>query len=336
MASRTYESKDKRPRRTLTDLFKTGISRSSVHACLRSWLISAAPCLCVLFWLGRLVTLCLCLTPVILSQSLQGRLPTPRIYEQIKAKQKGLALWWVGNAGWLIKADGILIGTDLDLDLEEKIYEPPISAGDLAKILDVVFVTHHHGDHCNAPTLKVLAEKSSCTFVLPQTCLDEEPGLGIPQERLVIPQPLHPFDVRGIHVEPIHAIHGNQDFTVLTREKDFIKGITHNCGYVLTIQGKRFLHPGDSVLTEEHLSLSHIDVLFISPTVHNMFVDRSMILINQLEPEYIFPQHFDTYRQTPDNMFWTKGYPDELKLKLSKSLQTRYHKLSQGKMFVIK
>jgi L-ascorbate metabolism protein UlaG (beta-lactamase superfamily) len=307
-------------------LFKGGITLFSVRARLRSRFLSATLCLCGLscFWL--------CLVPVLC----QNRLPTPRIYDQINARQKGLAVWWVGNAGWLVKSDNILIGTDLDLELEEKIYEPPISADDLAKILDVVFVSHHHGDHCNAPTLKVLSQKSNCTFVLPQTCVDEEPGLSIPKGRLIVPQPLLPFDIRGIHVEPIHAIHGNQDFTVLTREKDFIKGITHNCGYVLTIQGKRFLHPGDSVLTEEHLSLSHIDVLFISPTVHNMFIDRSMILINQLEPEYIFPQHFDTYRQTPDNMFWTKGYPDELKLKLSKSLQKRYHKLSQGEMFVIK
>jgi len=292
---------------------------------------SLSPYLCGLLWLALLVSY-LCLGQTFLSQT---RLPTPRIYEQIKSHQKGLAVWWVGNAGWLIKSDDILIATDLDLELEEKIYEPPISVEDLAKILNVVFVTHHHGDHCNAYTLKLLAQRSNCIFVLPQTCLDEEPGLSISQERLIVPQPLHPFDIRGIHVEPIHAIHGNQDFTVLTREKDFIKGIMQNCGYVFTIQGKKFLHPGDSVLTEEHLSLGHIDVLFVSPTVHNMFVDRSMILINQLEPEYIFPQHFDTYRQTPDNMFWTKGYPDELKLKLSKSLQNRYHKLSQGEMFVI-
>jgi hypothetical protein len=43
-------------------------------------------------------------------------------------------------------------------------------------------------------------------------------GWGIPRERLIVPMPLQPFDVRGVHVEPIHAIHGNQDFTVLTRE----------------------------------------------------------------------------------------------------------------------
>jgi L-ascorbate metabolism protein UlaG (beta-lactamase superfamily) len=272
----------------------------------------------------------------VLGQEQETLKPTPRIHDQLVAHRKGLAVWWVGNAGWLIKADDMLAATDLDLSRDEKIHEPPITAEELAPILNVLFVTHHHGDHCNAPTLKVLAEKSKCTFVLPQTCLDAEPDLGIPRDRLIVPTPLRPFDVAGIRVEPIHAIHGNQDFTVLTREPDFIKGIEHNCGYVLTIQGKRFLEPGDSVLTEEHLALQNIDVLFVSPTVHNMHVDRSTILINQLEPRYIFPQHFDTFREAPDNLFWTRGYPDELRLRLSKTLQERYHKLALGESFEIR
>lgn len=172
--------------------------------------------------------------------------------------------------------------------------------------------------------------------MLPKTCLDAQPDLGIPPERLVVPTPLEPFDVLGLHVEPIHAVHGNQDFTVLTREPGFIDGIRHNCGYVLTIGGKRFLQPGDSVLTEEHLALRDVDVLFVSPTVHNMHLDRSTILINQLDPAYVFPQHFDTYREAADNLFWTRGYPDELKLRLSRILQQRYHKLAQGERFEIR
>ncbi len=263
--------------------------------------------------------------------------PVPlRTLEQIKAHQKGIALWWTGNAGWLIKSDGLLIGIDLDLETEEKISEPPVSAKDLSDQLDLAFVTHHHGDHFNRPTLKVLAQGVRCSFVLPRTCLKEASRLTISDERIVVPEPGHPFEIKGIHVEPIHAIHGNQDFTVLTREEDFIESIAHNCGYVFTIQGKRFFHPGDSVLTEEHLNLKNIDVLFISPTVHNMYLDRSMILINRLEPSYIFPQHFGTYRPDPENLFWTRGYPDELKMRLSQELQKRYHKLKQGEMFLIR
>jgi L-ascorbate metabolism protein UlaG (beta-lactamase superfamily) len=260
----------------------------------------------------------------------------PTVLSQIRSHHQGIAIWWVGNAGWLIQSDNLLVGIDLDLSDEEKVQPPPITAEELAGELDVEFVSHHHGDHCNVPTIRTLAQRGKCTLVLPQPCLKELGEINIPKDRLVVPEPLHPFDINGIHVEPIHAIHGNQDFTVLTREPDFIEKIAHNCGYVLSIQGKRFLHPGDSVLTEEHLSLQHIDVLFVSPTVHNMYMDRSMVLISYLQPAYIFPQHFGTYRETPAEAFWMHGYPDELKQRLSPEFQKRYHKLKLGEMFVIR
>jgi L-ascorbate 6-phosphate lactonase len=247
--------------------------------------------------------------------------PAHAVLDEIRARHQGIPIWWVGNAGWLIKSNDLLIGIDLDLSAEDKVQPPPITAQELAGELDVAFVTHHHGDHCNIPTIRTLARSGKCLFVLPQPCLKEVSGLGIARDRIIVPEPLQPFDIKGIHVEPVHAIHGNQEFTVLTREPDFIEKITHNCGYVFNIQGKRFFHPGDSVLTEEHLGLQNIDVLFISPTVHNMYIDRSVTLINHLQPAYIFPQHFGTYRETVEEAFWMHGYPDELKLRLSRELQ---------------
>ena len=257
------------------------------------------------------------------------------VLEQIRSHKSGLAVWWVGNAGWLIKSDGVLIGIDLDLSTSMKLAPPVITADELAREIDVAFVTHHHGDHCNTATIRAIARETRGTLVLPRPCLNNVAKLAIPKDRIIVPDPGQPFDIKGIRVEPIHAIHGNQEFTVLTREPDFIDKIRFNCGYVLTIGGKRFLHPGDSVLIEQHLTLKEINVLFVSPTVHNMHVDRSMILINKLQPAYIFPQHFGTYQQTDENAFWTRGYPDELKERLSSDLQNHYHKLSQGQIFRI-
>jgi L-ascorbate 6-phosphate lactonase len=257
------------------------------------------------------------------------------VLEQIRSHREGIAVWWVGNAGWLIKADNVLIGVDLDLSAQGKIHPPTITAENLAGELDAAFVTHHHGDHCNTATIKALAQGNRTTLVLPRTCLKRAAQFNIPEARLVVPEPGRAFEMKGIRVEPIHAIHGNQEFTVLTREADFVDSIRYNCGYVFNVRGKRFLHPGDSVLTEEHLGQKNIDVLFVSPTVHNMYIDRSMILINRLQPAYIFPQHFGTYTVTDQNAFWTRGYPDELKLRLSGELQKRYHKLEQGKAFKV-
>lgn len=256
--------------------------------------------------------------------------------EQIRAHKTGLAIWWTGNAGWLIKADNVLIGIDLDLSTASKVSPPPITADELASELDVAFVSHHHGDHCNVPTIRAIDKGQRATLVLPRPCLTRLAELRDRKDRIVEPQPGAPFDVKGVRVEPIHAIHGNQEFTVLTRETDFIDKIRFNCGYVLSVLGKRFLHPGDSVLTEEHLGLKNIDVMFVSPTVHNMHLDRSTVLINKLQPAYVFPQHFGTFQETDDNRFWTRGYPDELQLRLSLDLQKRFHKLSQGEMFRIR
>jgi L-ascorbate metabolism protein UlaG (beta-lactamase superfamily) len=260
---------------------------------------------------------------------------TSETLASIKAHQAGIGIWWVGNDGWLIKSGGVLIGIDLDLEEQNKILRPPISAAEAAEVVDVAFVTHHHGDHCNVPTLRELARAGKCTFVLPKTCVSRVAKLAVPDAKVIVARPGQPFEVRGIRVEPIHAIHGNQEFTVLTREPDFVDSIRDSCGYVFHIGGKRILQPGDSVLTEEHLGLKGIDVLFVSPTVHNMYIDRSMILINRLQPAWIFPQHFETYTSTEENAFWTRGYPDELKMRLSQDLQRRYHKLRQGEMYVI-
>jgi L-ascorbate 6-phosphate lactonase len=258
-----------------------------------------------------------------------------KVLDQLRSHNKGIAVWWTGNAGWLIKADDLLIGIDLDLSTPNKISPPVIKPEELVSELDILLVSHHHGDHCNLPTIRALAQGGRTTLVLPQTCLKRVTQFPIQKAKLIVPEPGRPFEFKGMRVEPINAIHGNQEFTVLTREPEFIDNIRYNCGYVLNILGKRFFHPGDSVLTEQHLGLKNIDVLFISPTVHNMYVDRSMILINRLEPTYIFPQHFGTFVVKDDNAFWTRGYPDELKLRLSSELQKRYHKLNQGEMFEI-
>lgn len=259
-----------------------------------------------------------------------------RMLQEIQNRGAGVAFWWVGNAGWVFGTRDLLLGIDLDLEMAQKVRRPVVLAEELAPLLDVAFVTHHHGDHSNRPTLGALTRLGRCEFVLPKTCLGKAiQGLRIPRRRIIVPEPLSPFIIRGMRVEPLHAIHGNQEFTVLTREPDFVDSIRWNCGYVFELGGLRIFHPGDSVLTEEHLALKNIDVLFISPTVHNMYIDRSALLIEHLKPRYILPQHFKTYRETKENRFWTRGYPDELRKRLSPSMRKRYHKLAQGEKFVV-
>jgi hypothetical protein len=95
-------------------------------------------------------------------------------------------------------------------------------------------------------------------------------------------------------------------------------------------------HPGDSVLLEDHFDLPKIDILMVSPTEHNTNVHQSLILIDKLDPQYIFPQHRDTYHVTDDNRFWTHAYYRELAEALEERFRSRYHIVNQGQEFSIR
>jgi L-ascorbate metabolism protein UlaG (beta-lactamase superfamily) len=243
---------------------------------------------------------------------------------EIRKHDTGLAIWWTGNNGWLIKAGGVLIGTDLVLDDQSRQHPAPISAAEVAGELAVSLVGHGHGDHFNGPTSKVLAEKSRCLFVIPQNCVQQARELGIPENRIVIARPRQPLEVKGIKIEPLRAIHGRE------------KGIVHweanldDCGYLIHMGGKTILQPGDSVLLQDHLLLKYVDVLFFSPTEHDTQIDNSVTLINELEPDYILPQHRETYPMTEQNRFWTHAYTYEVQRRLSKENRKRYHVLDMG------
>ena len=138
--------------------------------------------------------------------------------------------------------------------------------------------------------------------------------------------------MRGVKVEAIRAIHGNANFAI------YYDANLQDCGYVFTVGGKRFLQPGDTYLLEDHLFLKDIDVLFFSPTEHNMYIDRSLFLINALEPDYIFPQHHSTiaYDENNNYRFWAKGYPEEVKIRLAIPLKDKYHILKPGEKRLIR
>jgi L-ascorbate metabolism protein UlaG (beta-lactamase superfamily) len=257
------------------------------------------------------------------------QIPAPRIRDEVQAHDSGPAVWWTGHNGWLIKSAGLLIGTDLATEDPARLYRSPIAAEELAPLLDVAFITHKHGDHFNRKTARVLAEKGQCTFVMPANCVEDARRLGIAADRITVASPRKPFELKGMKVTPLRAIHGNPKSAV------YFDANLEDCGYLIDLGGRTFLQPGDSVLLEDHLFLKHVDVLFFSPTEHNMHIDPSVILINELDPQYILPQHRDTYRVTPENRFWTSGYPLEVKLRLSKPLQARYHILKQGQKLVI-
>ena len=253
-----------------------------------------------------------------------------RMIDEIRTHKDGIGLWWAGHNSWIIKSGDMVVSTDLYLENDSRISPAPITPEEIATEIDISFVTHAHGDHFNESTTKILLEKSSCIFVMPESCLPVARKLKIPDSRIVVAKPRESFEVKGVKVDAVRAIHGNANFAI------YYEANLLDCGYVIHIGGKSFLQPGDSYLLEDHLFLKNINVLFFSPTEHNMYIDRSLILINTLNPDYAFPQHHSTIAVDEGNRFWAKGYPDEVKIRLSQALKEKYHIPQIGGKWIIK
>ena len=79
------------------------------------------------------------------------------------------------------------------------------------------------------------------------------------------------------------------------------------------------------MLLQQHLEdFDGVDVLFVSPTLHNTHVEATVRMIEAIGPHRVFAQHFGTYVPTPENSFWTVGYPEEVAERLPAALRKRY------------
>ena len=157
-----------------------------------------------------------------------------KMIDQIQDQKSGTSVWWAGQDSWIIKSGDLVIATDLFLENNGRIAPAPVTPEELAGVLDISFVTHSHGDHFEEYTSRILLEKSSCIFVMPESCLPEAHRMKIPDSRIVVARPREPFEIKGIRVEPVRAIHGNANFAI------YYEANLQDCGYLLTIKARLF------------------------------------------------------------------------------------------------
>lgn len=244
-------------------------------------------------------------------------------------KQDAISLLWTGNNGWLIHCKDKLVAFDLDLFNHERISKCNLDMEVLCKKLDLLMITHEHEDHFNAQTCKMLVENSKCKFVIPQSCEVKARALGMKFERLILVKPEEKHSICGIDILCTRAVHGHINGAVCA------EATMLDCGYIIDIEGKTLYQPGDTLLLEQHYSMPKIDVLFLSTTEHNTWIDNSVKLVNLINPDYILPQHHSTYVEEFDNKFWSHGFVNEVYEKLSGKHKNCYKILTQDDIFVL-
>jgi L-ascorbate 6-phosphate lactonase len=160
----------------------------------------------------------------------------------------GVTITWLGQAGFLLEADGTGLLVDAFISPHPDRQTPPggdpASYGGLAGVL----ATHEHWDHLDLPSWPGLAAASpSARFVVPLPVVDQVTAAGLPRELVTGAVPGEPLAIGAATVTPVKARHGIHVSDAYNFGEESSGGACRYLGYVVSIGGARIYHAGDTI-----------------------------------------------------------------------------------------
>jgi len=215
--------------------------------------------------------------------------------ENTKVPADGVALWWLGQAGFAFKAgDGSVLYVDPYLsDVVEKAFGfrrlslAPVDADGVRA--DWLISSHEHLDHLDVEAIPVIARNNpSCRFAGPESCLPDYDKCGVPNEARLILGPEQVYDVSRVSLHTAHADHGELSPGALSLLFDFGRA--------------RVLFTGDTALSLERMQRLvdlRPDVLLpcINGRFGNLNAEEAAELTAVVSPRAVVPCHFWMFKE---------------------------------------
>ena len=184
---------------------------------------------------------------------------------------RGVKVHWLGHDSFVLQGSRTLV------------FDPFKAKGDYRA--DVLLISHEHFDHLSPEDLRRFAGPST-TIVAPKIC--EEPLRGFRQEKRFV-DPDEDIEVKGVGVHAVRAYNINK-----FREpgKVFHPRADDKVGYVVTLDGVRFYHAGDSDATPEMKALD-VDVAFLPVSgTYVMTAEEAAEAAKAMKVKVAVPMHF--------------------------------------------
>jgi len=167
----------------------------------------------------------------------------------------------------------------------KKIYIDPSSRkADLYQFpkADMIFVTHHHGDHCDPAALKALTQDKTKTFM--SSIAHEIWGQGM----VLYPEQQVSIDNVGITVVNAYNLVNKNDEGIPYHKEGECNG------YLFTLGNLRIYVAGDTENTPEMKALKHIDAAFL-PMKLPYTMNPEMVAdgAKGFKPKILYPYHYD-------------------------------------------
>ncbi len=193
--------------------------------------------------------------------------------DTLTAASGDVVITFIGHASLWIQWEG------------KNIYIDPSSRkADLYKFpkADMLFITHHHKDHCDPAALKALTQDKTKTFM--SAIAHEIWGQGM------VLYPKQQVSIDGVGITTMAAYN-----IVNKNEEGELYHIEGQCnGYILTLGDLRILIAGDTENTDELKELKNIDAAFLPMKLPYTMSPKMVVdAVKSFEPKILYPYHYD-------------------------------------------
>ena len=232
------------------------------------------------------------------------------------AQQEKVDVTYVGNAGFLINIgdkkiliDALFKGFEGNYELPQHIQEKLKLAQEPFDDVDLILVTHAHGDHIDREMLQQhLKNNPKTIFASTQQVVDAIDDF---PERSIAFNPIKgksdKTDIKGITIETFYLPHGPDSKVI-------------NTGFLVLVNGTTFFQTGDAdfdqftfeefrslELPEKKIDLSFIQHYYLrGDSLSSKFVNEA------IGGAYIFPIHYHFTTPSFDTTIVRENYPDAI------------------------
>jgi len=212
------------------------------------------------------------------------------IIASLSIRPEQASLWFLGQAGYLIRAGGIT--AVIDPYLSDSVAKVSPEASRLIPVpippqelqVDLFLVTHDHLDHLDPETIAPYRFKDKTIFVAPSRACRKLVALGVPESRIVRVDRGGQATIRDVTIQGIYALPTEP-------------AVADTTGYRLQfLNGRSLYHSSDTGPAEELFSRApnaEVLVVCINGKWGNLNIAQAVHLAQAVRPKVAIPNHYD-------------------------------------------